>query len=320
MDLIERYLAAIGRNLPAKQAGDITAELRDVLLSRVEDREATLGRPLTKDELSALLIEFGNPMVVAWRYRKVQQLIGPEVFPFWWAGLKIALAIVLGVYLVLVVLAALLGRTPAQFRHETPDLWYVAVYVFGMVTLVCAAIERFGKTAILTKWRPSRLPPAGVKPRSRFEAAFEGTASCVFILWWLGLFHFGDVLPLPGFITLALAPIWSVYRWPIVAYGVFDVVVNGMTIVRPGNVQLNSAVSIVRHAVGVGLLLGVLQAGHWVVIAGAALSPEALTEMQRNFDIGMRFGLWGGVAVMVCKAAGEAWRLHQARQPGRAFA
>ena len=48
MDLIERYLAAISRNLPAKQAGDITAELRDVLLSRVEDREATLSRPLTK--------------------------------------------------------------------------------------------------------------------------------------------------------------------------------------------------------------------------------------------------------------------------------
>lgn len=97
MDLIERYLAAIGRNLPAKQAGDITAELRDVLLSRVEDREATLGRPLTKDELEALLIDFGNPLVVAWRYRRVQHLIGPEIFPFWWQAVKIMLLIVLGI-------------------------------------------------------------------------------------------------------------------------------------------------------------------------------------------------------------------------------
>ena len=51
MDLIERYLAAIGRQLPAKPAADIEAELRDVLLSRVEEQEADLGRPLTEAEL-----------------------------------------------------------------------------------------------------------------------------------------------------------------------------------------------------------------------------------------------------------------------------
>ena len=62
MDLLERYLSAIERALPTAQAADIKAELRDVLLSRVEDQEARLGRPLTALEMEALLVEFGHPL------------------------------------------------------------------------------------------------------------------------------------------------------------------------------------------------------------------------------------------------------------------
>ncbi|WP_293485268.1 hypothetical protein [Phenylobacterium sp.] len=36
-DLIERYLGAIARHLPEGQKGDVTAELRDVLLSQAEE-------------------------------------------------------------------------------------------------------------------------------------------------------------------------------------------------------------------------------------------------------------------------------------------
>ncbi|HEY0435811.1 MAG TPA: hypothetical protein VGC92_04175, partial [Phenylobacterium sp.] len=112
MDLIERYLAAVARQLPAKQAADIRAELGDVLLSRVEEQEARLGRPLNRPELEALLIDFGNPLSVAGRYRKVQHLIGPEVFPYWWAAVKIMLAVLAGVYLVLVIVGGLAEATP----------------------------------------------------------------------------------------------------------------------------------------------------------------------------------------------------------------
>ena len=55
MDLIERYLAAVRRNLPADKATDVTAELREDLLSRIEEREESLGRTLQKEELSALM-------------------------------------------------------------------------------------------------------------------------------------------------------------------------------------------------------------------------------------------------------------------------
>ena len=55
MDLLERYLGAIARHLPDAQKADVTAELRDVLLSQVEDEEARLGRPITRAEMEALL-------------------------------------------------------------------------------------------------------------------------------------------------------------------------------------------------------------------------------------------------------------------------
>ena len=55
MDLIDRYIGAIARRLPADQADDIVAEIRDDLLTRQEARENALGRPLDKSEVSALI-------------------------------------------------------------------------------------------------------------------------------------------------------------------------------------------------------------------------------------------------------------------------
>ena len=64
MDLVERYMAAIRRNLPAAKADDIAAEIAEDLESRREDREDALGRPLTREETEAMLRSFGHPLVV----------------------------------------------------------------------------------------------------------------------------------------------------------------------------------------------------------------------------------------------------------------
>src|SRR5690606_19348594 len=50
MALIDRYLFAIKAQLPEAQREDVTAELRDTLLSQAEEREAELGRPLDEDD------------------------------------------------------------------------------------------------------------------------------------------------------------------------------------------------------------------------------------------------------------------------------
>ena len=65
MDLIEEYLKAVAVLLPRSQRDDIVAELRDMILTRVEAREADLGRSLKPDEVEAVLREIGHPLVVA---------------------------------------------------------------------------------------------------------------------------------------------------------------------------------------------------------------------------------------------------------------
>src|SRR5580692_1113550 len=59
MDLLDRYLAAVGALLPGRQRADITDELRDVLMNRAEEKEAELGRPLKRKEEADLLRAFG---------------------------------------------------------------------------------------------------------------------------------------------------------------------------------------------------------------------------------------------------------------------
>ena len=43
----------------------------------MEEKEESLGRPLTRNEMEALLKAFGHPLIVAGRYRTFNHLIGP---------------------------------------------------------------------------------------------------------------------------------------------------------------------------------------------------------------------------------------------------
>ena len=45
MEMIDRYLQAVKFALPQAQRDDIIKELRDSILSQIEEKEATLGRP-----------------------------------------------------------------------------------------------------------------------------------------------------------------------------------------------------------------------------------------------------------------------------------
>ena len=62
MQLLDRYLQAVRFFLPRRNQ-DIVRELSENLLSQIEDREESLGRPLSEDEQADLLRRHGHPMV-----------------------------------------------------------------------------------------------------------------------------------------------------------------------------------------------------------------------------------------------------------------
>jgi len=84
MDLIERYLAAIGRELPQKERTDILAELREVLMDKLDTLKAAAGGKASRADVEAMLIGYGHPLTIAGRYSGSPSQIGPEVFPIWW--------------------------------------------------------------------------------------------------------------------------------------------------------------------------------------------------------------------------------------------
>ena len=314
MDLLERYLAAVARELPEAERADITAELRDLLMNRVEEKEAELGHPLDPAELEAVLQAYGHPLTVAGRYRKTQHLVGPEVFPFWWKGLKVTLAWVTGVYLVLAVLSIVAGReTDAVLDRAVPSLTFALVFTFGAVTLAAAAIERWGRTRFLLRWKAKELPPAEGRNRSQFDLVVETGMSVVFLLWWVGVIRFANLIPKVDF-ELSMAPVWQVFFWPILAYSLIEIGANLLALARPGLTRLNGGVAIVRNLLGAAILMGVLRDGHFVDVSSLTIPAHALAEIEINMDLGFRIGLAVTLLFMLWRAGAAAWRLRGGQQ------
>src|SRR5215467_9350422 len=103
MELLDRYLHAVGFWLPRKQKQDILAELSEDLRSQIEEKETELGRKLTECDLEALLKQRGRPVLVANHYLPQQYLIGPALFPIY----RFVLGIVALCYLVPWLLVAI---------------------------------------------------------------------------------------------------------------------------------------------------------------------------------------------------------------------
>jgi hypothetical protein len=161
MDMLDIYLDAVAAQLPRDTADDIIAELRDTLLSQIEEREEALGRPLTDDEREAVLRAMGHPLVVAARYRKgPQMLIGPELFPYWMFAVKAGLLIMAGIF-VLTLMLRLSGNpaaAPEAFAQSIGGLFGAGLSVIGAVTLAGAICEHLGlRPGYLDSWRVKDL-------------------------------------------------------------------------------------------------------------------------------------------------------------------
>src|SRR5262249_37536200 len=72
-----------------------TAELRDELLARREEKESQLGRALMPGEDADVFRAFGHPVIVAARFGPQQSLIGPQTYPIYALAMKAILAIVI---------------------------------------------------------------------------------------------------------------------------------------------------------------------------------------------------------------------------------
>lgn len=323
MDLIDRYLTAIRWNLPrGANADDVIAELRDLIASRIEDREESLDRPLGEKEISALLRDFGHPLVVAARYGTQQSLIGPDLFPFYWFSLKVVLAICAAVIAVNGALHVVTGGEPLirAVLHGVNNVWWSLLANAGLVTLIFAVIERTGwLTSYLEQWQPEELPDLGdlkvkTKPKSAWEAVFEVAFGIAFILWWVGLIPLPIVWNNVQGLTLTPDQIWTAMWGPILALMVARLVFNLVQWLRPRWKLARGVLSVATAAGAIVVLAIIYQAGHWLTASSATMSAGQLAEIDRSTNQGIHYAIIVVGVVWVFQCAKELWVLAMGRR------
>jgi|HubBroStandDraft_4_1064222.scaffolds.fasta_scaffold02486_5 hypothetical protein len=236
MELIDRYLQSVKLALPKAQQNDVIRELSDEILSQVEEKEASLGRPLTEDEQAVLLKQLGHPLVLASRYRKQRYLIDPSIFAIYWMVLRLVLVVA---FLAMAVAAVAVAVTGQGLVAALGILWrypFAALSVFAWVTLVFVALDvAQAKFGFFSRWDPRTLPKLTKRePKtSMTESIAALVLGTIFGIWWLvGLKHqfliFG-----PGVAAVHFGPVWQTLYPLFVVLVLADMVRHTIDVVRP---------------------------------------------------------------------------------------
>jgi hypothetical protein len=274
MQLVDRYLNEVKRYLPAAQRDDIAKELSANILAEMEDRESSLGRPLTEDEQIAILQQQGSPMVVASRYRLDQRtfsfgriVIGPMLFPLYTKILSLNL-------LITVVVSSIVMITLGLHVGLSALLW-PAVLQFAAVTTIFAAIEQSQKRFhILDRWNPRALPPVRDPLKiSRAGTIFEMFWCVVFVLCWLrvpGATYAVAYLflgPLVRYIAPAsVSPVlfassWQIFYLPILILVLLGIAQNGLNFAFPRWTRNRLFIRAALSSLGLVVVLLLFRAG-----------------------------------------------------------
>jgi len=342
MELLDRYLQAVKKHLPWERQDDIFAELRANLEAQLEDKEAELGRPLTKEEAEEWLKEIGPPIQVAGRYQRQQYLIGPAVFPTYWYVLRLALMWCAIVYAIAKAVDIATHEVSASAIVSAAFyLPWILLINAAIVTLVFAGIEAFGArnpakclpfASMGPGWTPAEMRPleedSEKKPRSYPKALAEVIVGGVFFVWLLLFPHYPVLWLGPGASALAaipykLAPVWWTFYWCCVGINGFELTWKIVGLAGGTWNQVRPVRRLAMHALSL-IPLGVLMtapdhslfllknpvadaAAHGAQIASANKGTE--TALTIAFAIVVLQLLWGAG-----KMGLEAWRKRAATQ------
>jgi hypothetical protein len=225
--LIERYLQAISRELPANQQEDILKELRSSLYDTLEGEGD--GEP-TEERVVALIKEMGSPRQVAAAYYPAgQYVIGPALYPMFITVLKIVLVTILSVQALLVGLSFGVAVTTRSLIQELFGLLGALPAAAGWVVLIFWAIQRFEPKAIPEEeiFDPRKLPALESynEPVSRFEQIFSIVVNVIALAFLWNFAQSGVLTGIEGLAFFQNPVIVQFFPW-LFASSVLDIVID----------------------------------------------------------------------------------------------
>jgi hypothetical protein len=328
MDLLDRYLDTVRLFLPRDQRDDIAAELRDVLLTQQEEREALLGRPLTRKEQEALLHAFGHPLIVAARYGRQQYLIGPDLYPVYAFVVMIVLAaIALAAAITGVVATAVTGGDAGRGLGVAMGvIWSGAFTGVGAVTVIFAILQRTAAGQRITvDWSVRDLPR--ISRRRPRQLWFERVAGIVFLtlfcFWWVGLIRVAPPeIPLKtgGALHFAFAPELLGFYLPVLALAAGGIAVDALMLAgRELRVIARSLDALLQAALATAAALA-LHAGHWVSVTGVGVSGGVLAKVEYGVEIGAEVTLIVVICTALARLGYALWKLARPEAEARTAA
>jgi hypothetical protein len=309
-DLLDRYLYAVSRHLPARRRGalaqnDLIAELAANLHAQMEDKEAALGRPLTEDEQAQVLRRHGHPLLVAARYQPRRSLIGPEIFPFYWFTVKRVLPWVVGIWLLVTAATIFFGSWETPISHRV-DVGHIITGLFGAIfqflawmTAGFALLEYFKgyvrKELAHPHWDPRKLPKAD--PIADWNGPHhpyaEAIATAVFLAWLLAFPHFPILMFGPyvavHLLNIDLPAIWRTFYWIIAALICVQLTAKIALLFRPVR-RYYHIIEGVLDLLGIGVIAFLLRAEDYVGQAsfgGSPMSPQTVATINASIHLGL---------------------------------
>ncbi|HUG33728.1 MAG TPA: hypothetical protein VMJ90_03080 [Anaerolineales bacterium] len=206
MNLIDRYVAEVGKHLPQNQRADIEREIRSTLLDMLEERDQASHE--NEAAVIALLKEYGAPRKVAESYVGPRYLIGPRIYPTFELVVKIVLAVLLGVGLLGFGISGVFNRTFAgpEFINLLGEFWSGLLggmfSALGTIVVVFAILERVLPASEFEKeaedWDPAELAK---EPDSDEVKISDAIATIIFTMAGLVIFNLYPNLIGVGFVT-----------------------------------------------------------------------------------------------------------------------
>jgi hypothetical protein len=302
-ELLDRYIHSVKTLLPPDRMDDIAAEIRSNLESMVEDQAMQLGRDPGPEEMSAILKRYGNPVVVATRYREQpgRGLISPELFPFYWFTLRAVFGMWVTVRVIIAVFqfqgSMTAGSILLRFGR---DVVLAGFTIAAGVTLLFAVWEYLEfRFRYSQRWKPESLPPVPAPIRKRQpRPVVQIIGQSVWLIFWaMALF-----LPAMSWVwggRGVFSPSDAVYAmrlpiWLLVLAGISQ---EWLNYTRFASSEWRAFLRIAVYVAGIILAIFMLRAGD-LLVAGPRWDPTQARPLATLNQ------MVGGVLVLVCIFAG----------------
>ncbi|MBZ5681498.1 MAG: hypothetical protein LAO24_15465 [Acidobacteriia bacterium] len=197
----------------------------------MEARQEELGRPLTDAEQYAVLMQHGDPMMVARRYwpsrRSLSlgwELIGPELFPAYLFVLGLNLAITLAV----IPLSLVIYHVPITMQ---PFILPVVAQIVCVTAVFI--ILNFVRLKFPQQWIYPPAELASVIPQQRWYSISGLVACSLLTAWWMAIPYFQYLVLGRAAGELKLAPVWHRYYVPVLLLFLAGMGQRALSAVRP---------------------------------------------------------------------------------------